>query len=498
VLVLGVVRQAERRVRVDGLALEARAELERHTAAHGLHGPLLEHECAEVARPGRRHERLLAGGDEVDVAQLHAGRAAPRTERVVDRDAGFPRLLLELRADRAVAFQLRVFVIAVRAAHAQLAEPAIAAVERAREVVAVLHEFDPRARAFFLVALRERAHGRGVRPPGRRGFFLVLLVVVRASRQPVVRLVARVPDADEPARADERGAERGALRVAGGVVDPAARAEVFAFLGEFRPLGGRGRVARDPDVVGLARERVHVQCDAPADAEVQSPGRGALAERRVAAQLDRTFDTLGQLRVDAVRHDVHQSADRAVAVQQRRRTLQDLDLVGGDALDADRVVGRQRGHVERLDAVLEHLHALAAEAADHRAAGVRAEVRAGHAELARDRLADADAQVPAELVAGQHDRGLRDLERAAFEGRGGDYDLAETAAVVAGRRGGEGGKGNGGEYGRDRAREQLRSLRHEYGFRKAATRPRVRASIPASREPESGTKAQAAGGARLR
>ena len=86
--------------------------------------------------------------------------------------------------------------------------------------------------------------------------------------------------------------------------------------------------------------------------------------------------------------DVHDAADRLAAVAQRRRAAHDLDAIGGERIDRDGVILRQRRDVVRADAVLLHAHAVAVEAADDRAVGAGGERRAGDAGLRLQRVGE--------------------------------------------------------------------------------------------------------------
>ena len=95
---------------------------------------------------------------------------------------------------------------------------------------------------------------------------------------------------------------------------------------------------------------------------------------------------------------VDEAARGTAAVQQRGRTLEDLDLFRDHAFQAHGVVLAQAGHIECGQPVLQDLHAVTAESADHRTAGARTEVRRTDPELLRQGFTDAAFDLPAQVV----------------------------------------------------------------------------------------------------
>ncbi|GIX34394.1 MAG: hypothetical protein KatS3mg126_0173 [Lysobacteraceae bacterium] len=147
----------------------------------------------------------------------------------------------------------------------------------------------------------------------------------------------------EPAAADAAGPGAGR-----GVRQDAAQGRVglLALLGEQRRALGE---AGNPDVVGLAVQAIGGELEAVVSALHLEHGR-ALIGGAVTAQLGPSRERgillaaghFGNAPVD----DVDRTADRAAAVEQGRRSLEDLDLLGQEGLDADRVVGADRGGVQ--------------------------------------------------------------------------------------------------------------------------------------------------------
>ena len=81
----------------------------------------------------------------------------------------------------------------------------------------------------------------------------------------------------------------------------------------------------------------------------------------------------------------------------RRRPAKHFDALRGQRVDRDGVVGAGRRQVEAADAVGQHAHAVARQAAQHRRGGGRAEAGRADARLAGERLADARADFAGEV-----------------------------------------------------------------------------------------------------
>ena len=183
------------------------------------------------------------------------------------------------------------------------------------------------------------------------------------------------------------------------------------------------RITRNLVVVAVASARVEVPREA-GSAAVEADGRIARRRDGVAAHLECALETIrrragGNTRRDRIDH----SADGAAAVEQRRRTAEDLDLVGGQRFDGDGVIVADGRGIHRVDAVLEHLHARARQTADDRPRCAGAEIRRAHADLIGQRLAERCRAVAVELVAGYDGDGLRELARRALVRHARDDEL---------------------------------------------------------------------------
>jgi hypothetical protein len=119
---------------------------------------------------------------------------------------------------------------------------------------------------------------------------------------------------------------------------------------------------------------------------------------------------------DAVRNDVDQTAGGPAAIQQGRRPFDDFDLLRDDGLQRHGVIRTQARNIQGLEPVLQHLHAIAAEATNDGSACGRTEVRGADAKLLRQRLADAAGDLSPQFIAREHLRGLGNFERALPQG----------------------------------------------------------------------------------
>ena len=120
---------------------------------------------------------------------------------------------------------------------------------------------------------------------------------------------------------------------------------------------------------------------------------------------------------------------------------QDLDPVGGQRVDRDRMVGARRGQIEAADAVGEDADAVAAKAAQDRARGGGAEAGGADPGLLGERLADARADRVGKLGALDHrDPAERVVDVAADPGDddGSSSWRARMAGVGRRRRRGDG------------------------------------------------------------
>ena len=161
---------------------------------------------------------------------------------------------------------------------------------------------------------------------------------------------------------------------------------------------------------------------------------------------DATHDrlALGEALVrDARVDEIDDAAEDARAVEQGRRTAEDLCFADGERVDAHRVVRAGGRGVEAVDAVLGDLETIAVEAADDRAAGVGTEVARNHAGEVGEQVADVGLGKAVEVGA-REDEGRRHRRDLAADGRALDHDRLEFLGggrlVLGGqgeRRGGE-------------------------------------------------------------
>ena len=284
---------------------------------------------------------------------------------------------------------------------------------------------------------------------------------MRAVRQSVVGAVGADRDAEMPALAEVRCADRAGARADRTVGQGAERVlfvrvfvvvimvviVVFGHLGE----------ARDVEVAGVADQAVDMQHEVVAADAVEAEHAAALVVAAGGAQFGAAADrTVRHFACDAAVDHVDRAADRAAAVQQVGRALEHLDLVGEEGLDADRVVGADRRRIHAADAAREHLHARAFLSADDRPADAGTERAALHAGQRRHGVTEVAGLAIFQRVAIQHLHRVREILGVAAERRGGDLHAVERGrmrmglAGGLGERGGRQQQGHGdGETGRD-------------------------------------------------
>lgn len=343
--------------------------------------PLLEAEQRDARRARGRRERLAAERGERVLSDLHAERAFERAELAVPRlDARLVAVIAKRRARHAV-LDFLMLVIRVAEVEFQLRERPAQIAHLRRERDALLPHLKPRV-----------GFGDGA----------------------VVRFVAAVRCADVAVRPRVRAARRAAVTAAVAVRQPAVR--LAGVLAVERALARRMRMARNPQRVGLAAERVEMKREAAVAAFDERRARTRIV-RAAVARVERARDARDRFARNPVVDRVDDAADRVAAVQQRRRPAHDLDALDAQRILRHRVIVGQRRRVVRGDAVLQEADAIAVHPADDRTADERAIGRRGHAGQAVQRVAERIGAAQRQRVAGQR-RGGRAQRRRAERVRG--------------------------------------------------------------------------------
>ena len=172
--------------------------------------------------------------------------------------------------------------------------------------------------------------------------------------------------------------------------------------------------------------------------------RALVRGRRIGRNAVDMHDLVGHFARDAAVDNVHDTADRRRAEEQRRGPAQHFDAIGGQLVDDDGVIDAGVRHVDAADTIGEHADAFALKAAQNGPRGIGTEGRGRHARLARQRVADGRAKV-ARQCRPRNDRSSRQhIGPVALERRGDDY-FGRCLAVVGGGR--VIGQGRGGERG---------------------------------------------------
>ncbi len=246
------------------------------------------------------------------------------------------------------------------------------------------------------------------------------LEAVVVARQAVMGALARVGQAQvallaHPGQADAAGV---------GVVEAARH--LAQRLAARRPAAAHAVVAR------AALHALDMHGDvARAAGELECAGLFARAAAR--AQLGAAFVAFfGHGGGDLVVEHVDHAADGASAMDQRRWAAQHLDLARQHRLGHHGVVGADGGGIVQLGTIAQHLDARAVHAADDGAARARAEVAAGDAGLAAQRLAQRGLAPAHQFIAFEHGGGGGHFGGAQLQPAGAHRDLGQRCL----RRGG--------------------------------------------------------------
>lgn len=326
--------------------------------------------------------------------------------------------VVEHRAHDA-AFVFGMGVIGLHVLEAQRLEDADI-VQPAVQGVAPLIQADAHAARFFVLA---------------RILVIVPMrvAVVRMAGHAVAGLEEATGDTQMPTLAHPGHAQRAAGSAQGAVGQNAAGGRIrhFAFGGQARIALG---IAGDVDVATVAQQAIGMEDPARArglGAAIHAEHAGALIAIGAGAQLHaaaerRLRQGIGRASID----DVHCAADRAAAVKEGGRALHHLDPVGEERLDADGVVGAERGDIPAAHAIVDHLHARAIQPANDRAAHARAKRRALDAWAPLQGLAERVGLGFVQLLARQHFHRPDQLFRGLVQRRGGHHHAVELVHVL--------------------------------------------------------------------
>ena len=191
--------------------------------------------------------------------------------------------------------------------------------------------------------------------------------------------------ADEAAIANQGNPERTARRLAVGVFDRSkgflALFGTAAFSLFLLAEHSRFNVAGNLDIIGRAIEIIGIECDFFA-AEVRPDCRISVAYCRVGSQRDSAADRVFQRLLDKAGIDhIDQTAGCTTAVQQSRRSPDDLNTFRKQSLNRRLVVFTQRRRVEGIQAIGKNTDALTKLAANYRPRRHRSEITGAEARL---------------------------------------------------------------------------------------------------------------------
>jgi hypothetical protein len=405
---------------VDPVVARAQLQLERTELA------LADPEHAGVAATAGGHEGLLADRVEIAARQLQAEGPVPAGPGAVAQfQPALGAVIVEHGADL-VALEFGMGVPGARELHPRRFEGA-EVVQSAADLAAALVHDDPHVLVAVLVVVVLFVLVVAV---------LVVFLVVAVTRHAVAGVEHAPGAAEEAALADEGQAQRGGIRAHEAVGQAAEDLVLVLFrilvVVLVLLLAVQFRKARDPVVAGLAVQRVEMEHQvAVGRGAVEPDHAGALVVDGAAAQFGAALERLvGALLGHAAVDHVDRAADRAAAIQQRRRPLQHLDLVGQERLDAHRVVDAHGRYVAGGQAVAEHLHPGAVQAAHDRPADAGPEVGGLHARQKLDGLAQRIGLGFVQAGAREHlDRARQVLGRLG-QGTGTDHHALQVHRLV--------------------------------------------------------------------
>ena len=395
----------------------------------------LQQEQAQLVGAVGRDERLFADRREVAEIVLRAKGATQSTAFGLDElGPGLDALDIEHRA-HFVAFELGVGVVAIADAGEQPVDEPATEGEFTAEIGSELTQIDGHRRFFFLAAF------------GLVAFLAVMMACAGSLGHAVGAVVpadgrtqAAVTLEEAEAGVDRPGIEIAVGQFAAAVGDLAQffRLAQFAFLFLFRGIGqqigaqrGRHDVAGNLQIAGIAIGAIDVEDEAVADRRVDRSAEIVfVVDGVVTGQPVEVDGFVGHAARDALVDDVDGAADRLAAVKQHGRAAQHFDTLGSQRVDADRVIVRGVRGVDRADAVDQHAHALAREAAQDGPADAGREARRGHAGNAFQHVADLAGKIALQFRAFDDAGAGKDVESLEAGRRDDDQPLRVDLAIV--------------------------------------------------------------------
>lgn len=179
----------------------------------------------------------------------------------------------------------------------------------------------------------------------------------------------------------------------------------------------------------LLASRCRAKAPSPASSFVYAAASGVGA---AVTQFTGTVDALDRRVRDAVVEGVDHPANGVAAVKQGGRATDDFDALDGYRVQRHGMIVGQRRGIQGTDAIAQDTNAVAIQAADHRAAGARAEPGRGDTGLLVKGFTQAAVLLLQQVVAFEHGAGGGQL--AVTQRVGGDdlrlkfYGLAGDAA----------------------------------------------------------------------
>ncbi len=148
-------------------------------------------------------------------------------------------------------------------------------------------------------------------------------------------------------------------------------------------------------------------------ADVDVTCRAAFARRGAQIECQVAADAHLRLRRDLVGDDVDEPADRIRAVEQRRRTANDLDLLRRRRVDRHAVIARLTREIAEALTVLKDQDSIAVEPSNDRTRRGRAKASCRNARLTLERRAERHLELFGQFLTRQNGCGLERIELTA-------------------------------------------------------------------------------------
>ena len=368
---------------------------------------------------------LVAQGAEGLAAILHAGHSHQVADRAMrEGKAPLAALVLVHRAHLPVALDLGVLIIHnTQLAIGFLEETAQRGL--ALEIQALLLHRDANA-AFRAVFLWLSC---------RVILFDMRLMVMMCRRRQAVMGLGAIQRHTQIATIKDPGESAGqCLRACRRIVDEALAGQQLGKRLLVSQVDGVGidRIATDARVVAGTIGAIEMPSQL-ACAILEFEDTGLLVRRALVPGFQQPAQRIGHRCRHTVVDDIDHAADRAVAVQQRRRATHHLNALGKRRLQTVGMVRADRRRINIADATLQDLHAIAALTANHRHADTRAKGRAVDAHQLLQGFPQCAGRLLPQGLAAEHIHRQRRFRAVALQCAGDNDFIEHVTAMRLGR-----------------------------------------------------------------